>query len=81
MIPVSKIYNLSQQLFVGSVTDKFGEEIIQKVLHVKILIYNNVIKKEEKFYVDIFNIINFNGSDIINSHIIINSKTLPSDQS
>jgi hypothetical protein len=32
LIPASKIANLSQGMFVGSVADNFGEEIAQKIL-------------------------------------------------
>lgn len=63
MIPASKISNLSQGFFVGSVADNFGEEITQKIFHAKILVDSEAIKKEEKSYVDIPNITNFTEPD------------------
>mgnify|MGYP006924815407 CR=1 FL=1 len=35
LIPASKIANLSQGAFVGSVADNFGEEIEQKIFHAR----------------------------------------------
>lgn len=66
MIPASKISNLSQGFFVGSVADNFGEEIAQKIFHAKILVDGNIIKKEEKSYVEIPQITNFTGPDGVN---------------
>lgn len=53
-ITASKISNLSQGLFIGSVTDNFCEEIIQKVIHTKILIDNDTIKKKKRNLICIF---------------------------
>ena len=38
LIPASKIANLSQGTFVGSVADNFGEEIEQKIFHARIIV-------------------------------------------
>ena len=53
MIPQSKISNLSQGTFVGSVADNFGEEISQKVFHAKIVVDAKAVDAEMKNYVDI----------------------------
>ena len=38
LIPASKIANISQGTFVGSVADNFGEEIDQKIFHARIIV-------------------------------------------
>ncbi|MDR1182350.1 MAG: YWFCY domain-containing protein [Bacteroidales bacterium] len=51
LIPASKIAGLSQGMFVGAVTDNFGEEIEQKIFHAKILVDVERVKADEKRYV------------------------------
>jgi hypothetical protein len=51
LIPASKIANLSQGMFVGSVADNFGEEIAQKIFHAKIIVDTEQVKADEKRYV------------------------------
>ncbi|MDR0606516.1 MAG: YWFCY domain-containing protein [Bacteroidales bacterium] len=51
LIPASKIANLSQGMFVGSVADNFDEEISQKTFHAKIVVDIKRVKKDEKRYV------------------------------
>jgi hypothetical protein len=51
LIPASKIANLSQGMFVGSVADNFGEEIAQKIFHAKIIVDTQQVKTDEKRYV------------------------------
>jgi hypothetical protein len=51
LIPASKIANLSQGMFVGSVADNFGEEIEQKIFHAKIIVDIERVKADEKRYV------------------------------
>jgi hypothetical protein len=51
LIPASKIANLSQGTFVGAVADNFGEEIMQKIFHAKILVDVERVKDDEKRYV------------------------------
>ncbi|MDR1897067.1 MAG: TraM recognition domain-containing protein, partial [Prevotellaceae bacterium] len=50
LIPASKIANLSQGMFVGSVADNFGEEIEQKIFHAKIVVDLERIKADERRY-------------------------------
>ncbi len=50
LIPASKIANLSQGTFVGSVADNFGEEIDQKIFHARIIVDNEKVAAETKAY-------------------------------
>lgn len=63
LIPASKIANLSQGMFVGSVTDNFGETIDQKMFHCQIVIDNDKVTREAKAYVPIPEMSSFIGSD------------------
>lgn len=63
LIPASKIANLSQGTFVGSVADNFGEEIEQKTFHAKIIVDVKAIKAEEKLYQKIPVITDFTDRD------------------
>jgi hypothetical protein len=40
LIPASKISNLTQGMFVGSVSDNFDERIEQKIFHAEIVVDN-----------------------------------------
>ena len=50
LIPASKISNLSQGSFVGSVSDNFGEKIDQKIFHAEIIVDHARVSAEEKTY-------------------------------
>lgn len=50
LIPASKIANLSQGTFVGSVSDNFGEKIDQKIFHAEIVVDHAKVSAEEKAY-------------------------------
>lgn len=50
LIPASKISNLSQGTFVGSVSDNFGEKIDQKIFHAEIIVDHAKVNAEEKAY-------------------------------
>lgn len=53
LIPASKISNLTQGMFVGSVADNFDERIEQKIFHAEIVIDNDKVKAETAAYVPI----------------------------
>ena len=59
LIPPSKISNLSQGQFVGSVADNFGEYIDQKIFNCEIVIDIDKVSEEEKNYQSIPVITNF----------------------
>lgn len=72
LIPASKISNLTQGVFVGSVSDNFDERIEQKVFHAEIVIDNEKVKAETKAYKPIPQIIDFtdeNGQDTMKQQI------------
>lgn len=50
IIPASKISNLSQGMFVGTVADNFDQRIDQKIFHCQILVDSNKVSEEEKKY-------------------------------
>lgn len=75
LIPASKISNLSQGMFVGSVSDNFNERIEQKIFHAQIMVDNEKVKQETSCYQMIPEIIDFrdeNGNDIMNEQIQMN---------
>ena len=59
LIPASKISNLSQGMFVGSVADNFGQEIDQKIFHAKIIVDSDKLARETAEYVPIPQISDF----------------------
>lgn len=63
LIPASKISNLTQGMFVGSVADNFDERIEQKIFHAEIVIDNEKVKAETATYVPIPDISSFIGED------------------
>lgn len=63
LIPASKISNLTQGMFVGSVADNFDEPIPQKIFHAEIVIDNEKVKTETAAYVPIPEISSFVGED------------------
>jgi hypothetical protein len=50
LIPASKISNLTQGMFVGSVSDNFNERIEQKIFHAEIVVDNEAIARETSNY-------------------------------
>ena len=72
LIPASKIANLSQGAFVGSVADNFGEEIDQKIFHSRIIVDSAKVSAETKAYKKIPIVNEFkdeNGNDIMQEQI------------
>jgi hypothetical protein len=63
LIPASKISNLSQGEFVGSVCDSFDEKINQKIFHAEIIVDNEQVAAETKNYQKIPVITDFTGTD------------------
>lgn len=59
LIPEAKIANLSQGMFVGSVSDNFGEKIEQKIFHAQIVVDNQAVARETTAYVAIPEITDF----------------------
>lgn len=47
LIPAAKISNLSQGMFVGAVSDNFGEKIEQKIFHAQIVVDEVQLKREK----------------------------------
>ena len=72
LIPASKISNLSQGTFVGSVADNFSEEIDQKIFHSRIIVDSAKVNAETKAYKKIPIVNEFkdeNGNDIMQEQI------------
>lgn len=63
LIPASKISNLSQGMFVGSVCDNFGENIRQKIFHARIVVDTERVEAETREYKPIPVITDFTGDD------------------
>ena len=63
LIPASKISNLSQGMFVGSVSDNFGETIKQKIFHARIVVDSVRVEAETRAYKPIPVITDFTGED------------------
>ena len=59
LIPASKIANLSQRMFVGTVSDNFNERIEQKIFHAEIVLDSDKVKNETAIYEKIPEIIDF----------------------
>lgn len=75
LIPASKISNLTQGMFVGSVSDNFDERIDQKIFHAQIVIDNDAVEEEIKKYVPIPQVVDFandQGEDKMNEQISLN---------
>ena len=82
LIPASKIANLSQGTFVGSVADNFGEEIDQKIFHARIIVDNEKVAAETKAYKKIPVINEFrdaDGTDIMQQQIDRNYSQIKAD--
>ena len=59
LIPVSKISNLTQGMFVGAVSDNFDERIDQKIFHAEIVVDSANVSAEMKAYQPIPMIVDF----------------------
>ena len=82
LIPASKIANLSQGTFVGSVADNFGEEIEQKIFHARIIVDTEKVAAETKAYKKIPVINEFKdseGNDIMQQQIERNYTRIKAD--
>ena len=82
LIPASKIANLSQGTFVGSVADNFGEEIDQKIFHSRIIVDSARVAAETKAYKKIPVINDFldeDGNDIMQEQIERNYSQIKND--
>lgn len=82
LIPASKISTLSQGMFVGAVTDNFGETIDQKIFHAQIVVDNEAVQKETAAYQPIPEISNFwdeNGNDTMEQQIQVNYRQIKQD--
>lgn len=82
LIPASKIANLSQGTFVGSVADNFGEEIEQKIFHARIVVDTEKVAAETKAYKKIPIINEFKdsaGNDIMQQQIERNYSRIKAD--
>lgn len=79
LIPPSKISGLSQGMFVGAVSDNFGERIDQKIFHAEIVVDSEKVKSEEKAYKQLPIVTNFideNGDDVMESAIQTNYRAI-----
>ena len=77
LIPPSKISNLTQGMFVGSVSDNFDEHIDQKIFHAEIVVGSVKVSAEMKAYQPIPIIADFtneDGSDNLRETIKANYK-------
>jgi len=63
LIPASKISNLTQGMFVGSVSDNFDERIEQKIFHAEIVVDSAKVTAETSVYKPIPVITDFTGRD------------------
>ncbi|CAI9429291.1 TraG-D-C domain-containing protein [Candidatus Ornithobacterium hominis] len=64
LIPPSKISNLTQGMFVGSVSDNFDQRIDQKIFHAQIVVDNEKVAKETKAYKKIPNILSLSDEEM-----------------
>ncbi|MBF1407947.1 MAG: YWFCY domain-containing protein [Prevotella histicola] len=79
LIPASKISNLTQGMFVGTVSDNFDERIDQKIFHAEIVVDSAKVSAETKTYEPIPTIadfINEDGFDNLKETIEANYKRL-----
>ena len=82
LIPASKISTLSQGMFVGAVTDNFGETIAQKIFHAQIVVDNDAVQKETAAYQPIPEISSFldaEGNDTMEQQIQVNYRQIKQD--
>ena len=82
LIPPSKISNLTQGMFVGSVSDNFDQRIEQKIFHSEIVVDVDKVSEETKQYKPIPEIISFldeNGNDMMEDQINANYRQIKAD--
>lgn len=82
LIPTSKISNLTQGMFVGSVSDNFDERIEQKIFHAEIVVDNAKVAVETKAYQKIpvlTNFVNEEGIDAMEEEIQKNYTQIKQD--
>ena len=82
LIPASKISNLTQGMFVGSVSDNFDERIEQKIFHAEIVVDTEKVKQETARYAKIPEILDFrdkDGNDMMQSVIEENYHQIKTD--
>jgi hypothetical protein len=82
LIPASKISNLTQGMFVGSVSDNFDERIEQKIFHAEIVVDNEAVARKTKAYRKIPVIAEFiddEGNDVMQQIIEDNYNQIKSD--
>jgi hypothetical protein len=82
LIPASKISNLTQGMFVGAVSDNFGERIEQKIFHAEIVVDTVRVAAESKAYKPIPVIMDFtdeNGQDTMTADIELNYNQIKLD--
>lgn len=78
LILASKTSNLTQGMFIGSVSSNFGERIDQKIFHAEIVVDTVNISAEMKSYQPIPMIVNLrkNGTDNLSDTIEANYKRI-----
>ena len=82
LIPASKISNLTQGMFVGSVSDNFDERIEQKIFHAEIVVDTEKVKQETASYKKIPEALSFiddEGNDVMQSEIERNYNQIKAD--
>ncbi len=82
LIPPSKISNLTQGMFVGSVSDNFDQRIEQKIFHSEIVVDVDKVTEETKQYKPIPEIISFldeNEKDTMEDQINDNYRQIKAD--
>ncbi|MBT2623728.1 conjugal transfer protein MobC [Chryseobacterium sp. ISL-6] len=82
LIPASKISTLTQGIFVGAISDNYGERIDQKMFHCEIVVDNIKASAETKAYQKIPDILSFNtekGEDTMRQVIDGNYKQIKRD--
>jgi hypothetical protein len=82
LIPASKISNLTQGMFVGSVSDNFDERIEQKIFHAEIVVDNAKVAAETLGYKKIPVIADFTddaGNDVMQQVIDNNYNQIKAD--
>ena len=82
LIPQSKISTLTQGMFVGAISDNFGERIDQKIFHCEIVVDSDKVSAETAKYQPIPIIAPFTdseGKDIMSEQISLNYDRIKSD--
>ena len=82
LIPQSKISALTQGMFIGSISDNFGERIDQKIFHAEVVVDSAKVSLETANYQPIPTIIDFtdeNGRDCMAEQISLNYDRIKDD--